>query len=84
MGNRHLRKLLVVGAHTVLYRLKKGNSDTPLANWARGLLSKKPFKLAAVALANKIARIAWVIMARNIDFQPSYATSGSAEVVASI
>jgi transposase len=33
------------------------------------LLSKKPFKLVAVALANKIARIAWAIMARNVNFQ---------------
>lgn len=83
MGNRHLRKLLVVGAHAALYRMRKGSSDTPLANWARGLLAKKPFKLVAVALANKIARIAWVIMARNMDFQPGNFTGGSAEVAAS-
>ncbi|MGM4914544.1 IS110 family transposase [Rhizobium sp. 768_B6_N1_8] len=69
MGNRHLRKLFVVGAHAALYRMKKGTADTPLANWARGLRSKKPFKLVAVALANKIARIAWAIMARNVNFQ---------------
>lgn len=68
LGNRHLRKLLVVGAHAALYRMRKGNSETPLANWARGLLSKKPFKLVAVALANKIARIARAIMARNTVF----------------
>ncbi|MCB5205566.1 IS110 family transposase [Neorhizobium sp. T786] len=70
MGNRHLRKLLVVGAHAALYRMKKGTTDTPLANWAHRLLSKKPFKLVAVALANKIARIAWAIMRRDMDFQP--------------
>lgn len=69
MGNRHLRKLLVVGAHAALYRMKKGTTDTPLANWARCLLVKKPFKLVAVALANKIARIAWAIIARNVNFQ---------------
>jgi transposase len=77
MDNRHLRKLLVVGAHVALYRMKKGTADTPLANWARCLLSKKPFKLVAVALANKIARIAWAMMARNTNFQsdlaPEYA-----------
>jgi transposase len=73
----------VVGAHAALYRMRKASSDTPLANWARGLLSKKPFKLVAVALANKIARIAWVIMARNIDFQPGDATGDSAKVAAS-
>jgi transposase len=49
--------------------VKKGTTDTPLANWARRLLSKKPFKLVAVALANKLARIAWSIMTRDMDFQ---------------
>lgn len=78
MGNRHLRKLLVVGAHAALYRMRKESSDTPLANWARDLLSKKPFKLVAVALANKIARIAWAIMARNTDFQQGPTTEGRA------
>jgi transposase len=73
----------VVGAHAALYRMRKESRDTPLANWARGLLSKKPFKLVAVALANKIARIAWVIMARSINFQPDYATGDSAKVAAS-
>lgn len=58
--------------------MRKGNSETPLANWARGLLAKKPFKLVAVALANKIARIAWAIMARNINFQPDLACRNSA------
>ncbi len=82
MGNRHLRTLLVVGAHAALYRMRKGSSDTPLANWARGLLLKKPFKLVAVALANKIARIAWAIMARTVDFQPRDATGDSAKVAA--
>lgn len=50
MGNRHLRKLLVVGAHAALYRMKKGTSDTPLASWARGLLASKPFKLVRVGV----------------------------------
>lgn len=82
MGNRHLRKLLVVGAHAALYRMKKGTTDTPLANWARCLLSKKPFKLVAVALANKIARIAWAIMARNVNFQSGLVSTCSDPVPA--
>lgn len=83
MGNRHLRKLLVVGAHAALYRMKKGTSDTPLASWARGLLASKPFKLVAVALANKIARIAWAIMTRDMGFQPDFTSGNSARVSAS-
>jgi hypothetical protein len=55
MGNRHLRKLLVVGAHAALYSMKSGKTRTALADWARSLLAKKPFKVVAVALANKMA-----------------------------
>jgi transposase len=70
MGNRRLRALLVVGAHAALYRMKSGKTQTPLADWARSLLSKKPFKLVAVALANKMARIAWAVMAKDIEYEP--------------
>jgi Transposase IS116/IS110/IS902 family len=49
MGNRNLRKLLVVGAHAVLYH-RKPHTD-PLRMWAKKLIDKKPFKLVAVALA---------------------------------
>ena len=48
MGNRNLRKLLVVGAHAVLF-LRKPHTD-PLRMWAKRLIEKKPFKLVAVAL----------------------------------
>ncbi len=80
MGNRRLRKLLVIGAHAVLYSIKSGKTNTPLANWARSLLAKKPFKLVAVALANKMARIAWAIMTRNTVYQPLF--KGTASQVA--
>src|SRR6202162_6017139 len=55
MGNRNLRKLLVVGAHAVLFH-RKPHTD-PLRMWAKKLIEKKPFRLVAVALANKIAPI---------------------------
>ena len=70
MGNRHLRKLLVVGAHAALYSMKSGKTRTALADWARSLLAKKPFKVVAVALANKMARIAWAVMARSTAYEP--------------
>jgi transposase len=73
MGNRDLRRLLVVGAHAALYRIKSGKTQSPLADWARALLAKKPFKLVAVALANKMARIAWAIMARGESYNPAHA-----------
>ena len=60
MGNRNLRKLLVVGAHAVLFH-RKPHTD-PLRMWAKRLIEKKPFKLVAVALANKMARIAFAVL----------------------
>jgi transposase len=60
MGNRYLRKLLVVGAHAVLFH-GKAHQDK-LRGWAGNLMETKPFKLAAVAVANKLARIAFAVM----------------------
>ena len=50
--------------------MKSGKTKTVLADWARGLLAKKPFKVVAVALANKMARIAWAVMARSTTYEP--------------
>ena len=47
MGNHDLRRLLVVGAHAALYRIKSGKTKSPLADWARSLLARKSFKLVA-------------------------------------
>ena len=66
MGDRYLRKLLVVGACATLSH-RKGHNDA-LRRWASGLLERKAvkhkFKLTAVALANKVARIVFVLMTR--------------------
>jgi transposase len=61
-GNRYLRWLLVVGAMAVIrYARKHGTEKRP---WLGRLMERRPTKVAAVALANKIARMAWVIMVR--------------------
>jgi len=61
-GNRYLRWLLVVGAMAVIrYARKYGTQKRP---WLGRLMERRPTKVAAVALANKIARIAWAIMVR--------------------
>lgn len=60
MGNRYLRKLLVVGAHAVLYHRKR--HEDALCVWAKRLIDTKHFRLFTVALANKLARIAFAIM----------------------
>jgi transposase len=63
MGNRYLRKSLVVGAHAVLYH-REPHEDA-LRSWAKKLMQTKPFKLVAVALANKLARIGFAVMRGN-------------------
>ncbi len=61
-GNRRLRTLLVVGASAVIRHARPG---ARLASpWLLALLARKPRKLAAVALANKMARIVWAMMTR--------------------
>jgi transposase len=67
MGNRYLRKLLVVGAHAVL-RHRAPHTDA-LRTWAKKLIEKKPFKLVAVALANKMARIAFAILKAQTSYR---------------
>ncbi|WP_158913289.1 IS110 family transposase [Caulobacter sp. S45] len=61
-GDEGLRSVLVVGATAVLRHHKGGEGRGALASWLDQLLKRKPLKLVAVALANKIARIAWKLM----------------------
>ncbi|MBX9912159.1 MAG: IS110 family transposase [Bosea sp. (in: a-proteobacteria)] len=67
-GDRYLRRLLVVGATAVIRHTK--DKPTPMASWIRTLLEKKPFRLVSVALANKLARIAWVLLTRKETYRP--------------
>jgi transposase len=64
-GNRYLRWLLVAGAMAVIrYARQHGTKRA----WLTRLMTRRPAKVAAVALANKIARMAWAIMARGERF----------------
>jgi transposase len=59
-GDEALRSLLVVGATAVIQQARRGRGHA--SPWLVALLGRKPPKLAAVALANKIARTAWKLM----------------------
>ncbi|WP_429725904.1 IS110 family transposase [Azospirillum lipoferum] len=65
-GDGYLRRLLVVGATAVMRLARKDNASR---SWATKLLERKPAKLAAVALANKTARIAWAVMTRGKTYE---------------
>ena len=58
-GDEGLRSVLVAGATAVIQQVRRGGRASP---WLDLLLKRKPPKLAAVALANKMARIAWKLM----------------------
>ena len=60
-GDRYLRRLLVVGATAVIRHARTHPEKHP---WLTKLLAKKPAKVVAVALANKMARIAWAMLAK--------------------
>jgi transposase len=65
-GNRYLRWLLVVGAMAVIrYARQHGTQRL----WLARILERRPIRVAAVALANKIARIAWAMMVRGERFK---------------
>lgn len=73
MGDRYLRHLLVVGATAVIrYTRRKA---TTVSIWADRLLERKPARLVSVAVANKMARIAWAVMAREEDYRAAPATA---------
>ena len=66
-GNRYLRKMLVVGCTSALRVAGKRNGA--LAAWIAALRARKPERLVAVALANKLARICWAIMTTGESFR---------------
>ena len=68
LGNiSKLRGLFVIGALAVIrYAKIHGTKHRP---WLTALLARKPVKVAAIALANKLARMAWAMMARNERYQ---------------
>jgi transposase len=62
-GDRYLRSLFVAGALAVIrYAKLHGTNHRP---WLTALLARRPTKVAAIALANKLARMAWALMARS-------------------
>jgi transposase len=67
-GNPYLRTLFVQGARAVLQ--KRMHQSTGLRCWLEQLISRKHDNVAVVALANKLARMAWAVLAKNEPYQP--------------
>ena len=79
-GNKEIRKLLVLGATSMVHRAPKWNSTVGV--WTRGLLQRRPVRLVTVALANKMARIAWALMTRKDVYHAKGHIIATAEVAA--
>lgn len=72
-GDKHLRTLLIHGARAVLRHAHR--KDDALSRWVEGLRVRRGSNVATVALANKLARIAWVILSRGEHYRPPLAAT---------
>jgi transposase len=67
-GNAYLRRLFIQGARAVLQFREKQSSG--LSTWLAQLTSRTHYNVAGVALANKLARMAWAVLAKNEPYRP--------------
>jgi transposase len=67
MGERTLRRLLILGSGAVVLQASK--RGTPAGSWLAQMMARKPRMLVIVALANKTARIVWAVLTRNGDYR---------------
>jgi transposase len=65
-GDRHLRTLMIHGARAVISRRLK--TRPALAQWVQPIIDRQGFNKGVVALANKLARISWVIVTTGEPF----------------
>ena len=72
-GDEQLRAALVAGATALIQHVRTGRCKSA-SPWLKALVARKPPKLAAVALANKTARIAWKLMVTGERYRPAQAT----------
>jgi transposase len=67
MGQRDLRRLLIIGAMAVVrWAARRG---APAGSWLARMMARKLRMLVAIALANRIARVAWALMAKGGVYQ---------------
>jgi error-prone DNA polymerase len=78
-GHSEIRRMLVLGATSMIFRAEKWNSS--LGAWTRSAMLRRPVRLVTVALANKIARIAWALITRNDVYRPTGQVAAAAQNV---
>ncbi len=68
-GNVYLRKILIHGARAAVLRIKRDRS--PIGAWLDALDARAPKNVVVVAMANKLARIAWAVLSSGEDYRPN-------------
>jgi transposase len=66
MGNRYIRRLVYLGAMSVISGRKKSEPGT---GWLGGMIARKPLKVAAIALANRMVRAVWAMLRTGADWR---------------
>ena len=69
-GNRYLRTMLVHGARAVLRTAEAKEKTDPFSRWAREVAKRRGRHKAILAIANKMARIGWVVLAKDLHYDP--------------
>jgi transposase len=67
-GNREIRRLLVLGATSMIRRARSWNSAA--GAWTRSALERRPARLVSVAPANKMARMVWALLTHDEIYHP--------------
>ena len=71
-GDTYVRTLLIHGGRAVIYHAHNKESDSAQCRWVNGVLLRRNKNVAAVALANKNARIVWALLAHDRSYEPGY------------
>jgi len=71
-GDTYLRTLLIHGARSVIYYASAKADPNSTCKWINGIVSRRNNNVAAVALANKNARIVWALLTHDREFRPDY------------
>jgi len=74
-GDSYLRYLLIHGARSVVVRAK--GKDDRLSRWINSLMVRRNINVVTVAVANKLARMAWVMLSKEVDYDPGYCSMKS-------
>jgi transposase len=77
-GDAYLRTLLIHGARSVIYHLSLKPEKVKEGSWLNQMVLRRNKNVAAVALANKTARIVWAILAQGRSYEPGYQRQAAA------